>query len=264
MIRFKNLGARFLIRIDDVHPEMNHQKFDAFINLIESNNIKALLGVIPLNKDRSICRGQLDENFWNKIKNLESRGHLISQHGYTHVYDSKNSGILSINKNSEFAGHSYNIQKEKFLKGLNQLKAKGLEPKIFMAPSHSFDKITLKILKEYNYSITDGYGLWPRMKKEVLMIPQLFAGPRDFFIGLYTFCYHTNTLPENEFKKLANHIKKNKSKYINPNQIQYFVLGSKQYFLLAIDSIFSIAFRIILKFKRDVFKKLVFFNNSKN
>lgn len=257
MIGIKNIRSRFLIRIDDVHPEMDKKNFDRLITLLDTYNIKAILGVIPNNKDKSICRDKFDLNFWHNIKLLEKKGFLISQHGYNHVYDSNDGGLLKINKKSEFAGHNYEIQKEKLLKGKEELKKKGIISNVFMAPSHSFDINTIRVLKENNFSITDGFGLWPRVKNEILFIPQLFAGPRDFYIGLYTMCFHTNTMSENDFKTLCNHLRLKKDKYINPDQIQHFIIGSNQFHLKTLDILFSILFRCILKLKRNFLKPIL-------
>ena len=170
---------KFIFRLDDIHPKMNHDNFDRMINLMSKYSIKGILGVIPENKDQKLMIQNEDLNFWNQMINLESMGYWIAQHGYQHIYDSNDGGVLNLNKQSEFAGHSYDVQKIKLEEGKKILESKGLNPKVFMAPSHSFDNTTVKVIKQFGYAITDGFGLFPKKKDGVLYIPQLFASTKN-------------------------------------------------------------------------------------
>ena len=244
--------SRFLIRFDDIHPEMNHYNFQRMIDLMSGYGIKGILGVIPDNRDKGLQKSKVDPNFWEKIKRLENKGFWIAQHGYQHVYDTQNGGILNLNLQSEFAGHPYAIQKGKMGAGKKILEEKGLFPTLFMAPSHSFDQTTLTVAKELDYAITDGFGLWPRYKKGLLNIPQLFASPFHFGIGLYTICLHTDVMNDKDFARLEEHLRKNHKRYISPEQLSQYTLQRKQYFLLLLDQIVGISLRYLLQIKRQV------------
>ena len=244
--------SKFLVRFDDIHPEMNHRNFQRMIDLMSGYGIKGILGVIPDNHDKGLQKSKVDPNFWKKIKALEKKGFWIAQHGYQHVYDTQNGGILNLNPQSEFAGHPYAIQKEKMEAGKRILEKKGLFPTLFMAPSHSFDQTTLAVAKEFDYAITDGYGLWPKIKKELLFIPQLFASPFHLGFGVYTICLHTDVMKDKDFIRLEKHLRKNHKHYISPEEITQYTLRKKQYYLHFIDQIVGILLRYLLQIKRQV------------
>jgi hypothetical protein len=243
--------SKFLIRLDDIHPQMNKENFQRMIDLMAVFSIKGILGVIPDNQDKSLQRSKADSEFWKKIKTLQEKGYCIAQHGFQHVYDSDNGGILNLNPQSEFAGHSYAIQKEKMVLGKKKLEQKGVRPNLFMAPSHSFDHNTLEVVKELGYGITDGFGLWPRYKKGLLNIPQLFASPFHFGIGLYTICLHTDSMKDSDFFHIQQHIERNHKRFISPNQIQQYTLKKQQYFYKFIDTLAGFLLKILLKIKRQ-------------
>lgn len=254
MKSFKKNRPFFLVRLDDIHPRMNHDNFDRLINLLSKYTIQGILGVIPDNQDQKLMIQNEDLNFWHQMKLLEDRGYWIAQHGYQHIYDSNDGGILNLNKQSEFAGHSYDVQKRKLEKGKTILESKGLNPKVFMAPSHSYDHTTVKVIKQLGYAITDGFGLFPKKKEGVLYIPQLFASPKHIGVGLYTICLHTDQMKENDFNRLENHIKKHKLNYISPNQIETYQIKENKFLWIFIDSFFGILFKYITRIKRNVIK----------
>ena len=66
--------SRFLIRFDDIHPEMNHNNFLRMIDLMSVYGIKGILGVIPDNRDKGLQKSNVDFDFWKKIKDLENNG----------------------------------------------------------------------------------------------------------------------------------------------------------------------------------------------
>lgn len=240
----------FIIRLDDIHPQMNLRNFTRMIGCLKKFNVTGILGVIPDNQDISLNRDKIDNNFWQRIKILERSGFAIAQHGYQHLYDTLEGGMLNINFQSEFAGHPYDIQKNKMEAGKKILEKKGLSPTLFMAPSHSFDQITLTVAKELNYAITDGFGFWPKIKREVLFIPQLFASPMHLGVGVYTICLHTDNMNDNDFDKIEKHLNKNHKKYILPNQLSKYTLRKNQYLVRLLDFLMGNIIKYILRLKR--------------
>ena len=92
------------------------------------------------------------------IIEYQNNGFKVAIHGYNHKYTKSNSGILLYNKNSEFAGVSYQIQEEKLRKSKKIFKKHGLDTDLFIAPSHSFDFNTLNCLKRNGIKyISDGF-----------------------------------------------------------------------------------------------------------
>ena len=246
--------SKFLVRLDDIHPEMNHNNFLRMIDLMSVYGIKGILGVIPDNRDKGLQESKIDLDFWKKIKDLENNGFWIAQHGYQHLYDTQEGGLLNLNQQSEFAGHPKEVQRHKMTVGKLLLEEKGLTPKLFMAPSHSFDANTLEVIKELGYGITDGYGLWPKIEKGILWIPQLFVSPKHLGWGLYTICLHTDQMNETAFNQLEKHIKKYNNQYIQPQEIQYYLLEKHQVGKRLLNSVMTSIIRGVLQLKRNKLK----------
>jgi len=248
---FKRNNSYFLIRFDDIHPKMNKKNFERVIDLMSKYELKGILGVIPDNQDKGLDKEKIDPDFWKKIRNLEKKGFWIAQHGYQHLYDSNDGGLLNLNAQSEFSGHPFEVQLIKMKNGKKILEQKGLKPRLFMPPSHSYDIFTLEAVRSLDYGLTDGYGLWPILKDGILTIPQLFASPRHLYCGLYTICLHTDNMKEKAFIDLYNHIKNNSKNYIEPNQIESFIIQKNQYGRKVINLLLTFAIKIVLKLKRN-------------
>lgn len=206
---------KYLIRIDDVTPKMNLDNFNLLRNSLISLGIKPIIGVVPDNKDETLNVGDEDINFWNTMRELKGLGWTIAQHGYRHEYKSLDSGILGINKFSEFSGLSFQEQLSKIQSGKKILTELGLWEPIFMAPGHSFDNNTLAALKECNFKyITDGFGFYPWQEDELIFIPQIFSSFNNFGFGIYTVCLHLNQLSEEQILLIIKKIKENESNFI--------------------------------------------------
>ena len=77
---------KILLRFDDIAENMNWHLMDKFEELFDKYNIKPLMGVIPNNKDVDLKSFPKRENFWQIVKNWQSKGWEISMHGYNHLY----------------------------------------------------------------------------------------------------------------------------------------------------------------------------------
>jgi predicted deacetylase len=210
--------GKYLIRFDDIAPNMDWKKFDRFINVAIKNNINPILAVIPDNKDSLLLKYPGKENleFWNIIRNLDSIGWEIAMHGLNHKYLTIESGIMEINNDSEFAGLSLDYQKNKLNKSLTVFNHNSINPRVFVAPAHSFDLNTLIALKEIGINIvSDGYRLFPYNYQDLVFVPQLFSKPRKLPFGVFTFCVHLNNITEDRFTQLIDFIEKNKKDFIN-------------------------------------------------
>lgn len=199
---------KFIIRIDDVHEGMNFIRFIDFMSTLDLISIRPIIGVIPNNLDQSLITENKvsKEIFWNKIKTLFDFDKCdIALHGYDHIYINKNRGLLKYGKKSEFSGLDYKTQYKKIKNGLEVFKERGIKSNIFMAPSHSFDIITLKVLFDLGIQyVTDGFNLFPYKKFNIIFIPQLFASFKNFGFGLYSVCIHLDTLSETDYLKLKS------------------------------------------------------------
>ena len=197
-----------IFRLDDICPTMNWNKFEIFREIFDRYQIKPLLGVVPNNLDDNLVQDKEDPQFWEYIKILQSEGWGIAQHGYQHIYETNNGGILKLNKFSEFAGLPFHVQKEKIQKGKHIFEEKGIFTNIFMAPAHSYDNNTLRALEEVGFAfVTDGYTRNPYKYGNLRFIPckHVISRKRNLN-GLVTVCVHSNTAPTGSTEMLEEMI----------------------------------------------------------
>ena len=86
--------------------------------------------------------------------------------------------------------------------GLRILDFHGIHPEIFMAPGHTFDRTTLKVLKELGFRyVTDGYGKRPYVRKGLTFLPISFLRSRLFSgKGYGTLVLHLNGASKKELE----------------------------------------------------------------
>ena len=200
------MSRKIAVRMDDITPDMNWDNFIFFQRLFEEAGITPLLGIVPENQDPKLCCGAAREDFYDVIGSLEEKGYSLAMHGFHHVYVSKSGGIFPLNNYSEFAGISFDKQKEMLMLGKNQLKEHGIETDIFMAPAHSYDYNTLRALKETGFSkITDGFGKNPYIYKGITFYPISFRLSSSLRQneGVTTMVVHANTVTEAEKERYA-------------------------------------------------------------
>ena len=179
---------KFVVRMDDISPNMDYAKFFKAYDLLKAKGAFPLLGIVPDNKDPNLncvsddeaiavlsAKDYLDDRavdddsesevglkaepgsvfesgedkfFWDFVKRLEAEGCVLALHGYNHIYSTQKGGQFPLNLFSEFAGETYEEQKRKLSEGLKLLGENNIHPEVFMAPAHSYDSNTLRALKE--------------------------------------------------------------------------------------------------------------------
>ena len=212
-------GLKLTIRLDDITPDMNMEKFRRFSGLMDAHGIKPLLGVVPDPKDESLdytggdemSKKARRERFWTMIRQLQMQGYQVAMHGLTHVYTTSASGLFPLNRQSEFAGRPYEEQAEMIRKGKEILSSHGITTDIFMAPSHTFDKNTIRALLENGFTkMTDGFGTRAYRYLGMVFYPISFLrrksveraqrergeGSNEHSV---TLVVHTNTLNDKDF-----------------------------------------------------------------
>lgn len=212
----------FLLRLDDASEYRNIESWQKIENLLDKHNIKPIVGVIPNNKDESFLKKyKKDENFWEKVIEWQNKGWTIALHGYNHIPETDIGGMNPINKKSEFAGLSLEVQREKIRKGVKIFNEKGIESKIFFAPFHTFDLNTLKALQLESEIriINDTIANDIYKYNEFYFIPQQAGSVRNLPLKLITFCYHPNTMKAKDFDKLDLFFNKNINKFITFEEI---------------------------------------------
>lgn len=148
---------QILLRFDDICPTMDWGRWQKAKSVMDKYNVKALLGVIPNCEDPELFIDSPKKDFWDYLKNLQREGYVLAMHGVYHKYSSLKLGLINSGKDSEFAGLSYTEQYEKLNFGKESLEKNGISTDIFFAPSHSYDKNTIKALRNLGFKyISDG------------------------------------------------------------------------------------------------------------
>jgi predicted deacetylase len=203
----------YILRLDDACEKRDIVKWDRMEALLEKYNIKPLVGVIPHCEDPMMDSYEEDQNFWNRVFIWQQKGWTVAIHGYDHVYSTGSGGINPVNKRSEFAGEPLEKQKEKIRNGVAVMRQHSLEPRVFFAPSHTFDENTLTALKnESHIRIISDTMAWDCYEEGgFTFVPQQSGQVRSLPFRVVTFCYHPNTMNEASFERLkkflADHAK---------------------------------------------------------
>jgi len=207
--------------MDDICPKMDKEKFLAYENIFKKYTIRPLLGIVPDNQDPNLNVNVIDNHFWDKMRSLvQNHNWDIAQHGYQHIYHTKDGGILNLNSNSETSGLPFSQQLDFLSCGQRILSNEGLSTDTYMAPSHSYDKNTLKALVKLGFrNISDGYSFYPYQFNNLNFVPCQMAMPRRMPFGIYTFCIHANTSTSEQIEILENFIKQNKKDITSFNMI---------------------------------------------
>ena len=216
---------QYLIRLDDACPTMNREKWGRMEDLLGKYNIKPMVGVIPHNEDPKQQIDSVDANFWNKVHQWEDKGWAIALHGYNHCYSS-DGGLKGLNpmwSRSEFAGLPLEEQRVKIKEGIAIMREHDVNPKYFFAPSHTFDENTLEALRSESYirMISDTIGFRPYIFGDFTFIPQIAGHCVKIPLpGIYTFCFHPNTMSDNAFSRLEQFLQHNSHKFVSFSELQ--------------------------------------------
>ncbi len=234
---------------------MDWKQWKRACEILETNNIKPLIGVIPFCHDPKLNKCEPIENFWEYIKLLEARGYTIAMHGYKHVYRTKERGMVGVAEQSEFAGLPYEEQYKCLQRAKKIFDDHEIDVKIFFAPSHSYDKNTLKALSQLGFRwISDGKSLKAYNFENLTLLPCISGGiPKIFFTKYITVVIHTHewsiSTKEKEYERFRRFCEK-----FNSNIVDF-----EEYARQPIGCYVSNSFieRNIVKFQRNILPILV-------
>lgn len=217
--------SNYLIRLDDASIYMNNNNWNKMFELLDKYFIKPIVAIIPHNEDENlITKYEANLNFWSDARNYVLKGYTIGLHGYNHKFITNSGGINPVNYYSEFAGVSLEVQKEKLNKAMKIFTKEKITPKVFVAPAHTFDLNTLIALKEETNIevINDMIASSPFMYKGFKFVPQQmgYARKSPLPMKLITYCYHPNTMTDDDFIKLEEFLKKYQDKFIKFEDIK--------------------------------------------
>lgn len=183
----------YVIRFDDMCPTMNWEIWDKIEEILDKHGVKPILAVIPDCQDVGLRYQPPNPKFWDRVREWQAKGYDIAMHGTNHVYMNNRTGIMGITRQSEFVGLKFEIQKNKIGRGCNIFRQYGIKSDIWIAPSHSFDLVTIKVLKEHGFKyISDGFGTEPFQWMGGVWVPcQLWDKiSTQSKPGVYTVCNH--------------------------------------------------------------------------
>ncbi len=186
--------AQYLMRLDDFCPTMLQNPRERFLSILARHGVLPILAVVPDNQDPDLNQQVPDPEFWDRMRSLQAAGATIAMHGYRHLCTSRGTSLLRLHKETEFAGVDPSTQQQWIRSGLAILRAQGLQPRLFVAPRHGFDRNTLSALAaEGLNALSDGFARRPFTQQKILWIPQQLWEPVAQKTGLWTICLHTNT-----------------------------------------------------------------------
>ena len=209
---------KIAVRLDDITTDMEYEKFYKMKQILDTYQIKPLIGVVPFNEDKNLMRSPKMEDFAGFLQGLTKEGWVVALHGYEHLYSTSKGGLFPLNHFSEFAGLSFEKQDEMIVKGKEQLASWGIATDIFMAPAHTFDKNTLKALKKNEFThMTDGFGKQPFVRNGLTFLP-IAIKQSDCYKdteGYTTLVYHTNTMDDTDFERCKKMFDDNRESLIS-------------------------------------------------
>lgn len=199
------MPAKYVVRFDDICPTMNWDVWNNVEKVLDEYQIKPIVAIVPNNMDPKLSVDPPSQLFWERVIEWDRKGWCIAIHGYDHVYTTEDSGLVGLNSRSEFASLDYKSQFLKIKKGLSIFANYNVKPTAWVAPAHSFDLLTLKILRGFGVNIvSDGYFIKPGIWHGLFWIPQQIWSFRPMPFGVWTVCFHTNSFTAYDLDKFSH------------------------------------------------------------
>jgi predicted deacetylase len=197
--------AQYLLRIDDLCPTVSAEPWRRLHVLIEEFRLQPILAVVPDNRDPELEVSPPDPAFWDCMRAMEAAGATIGLHGYRHLCVNRGRSLVDLHRTSEFAGVPAETQRAWIRDGLRTLRSHGLNPRIWVAPRHGFDRHTIRALLGEGISLlSDGFARLPFLRGGMTWIPQQLWAPQEKPAGLWSICVHPNTASDTEIASLCS------------------------------------------------------------
>jgi len=247
--------ARYLVRFDDVCSTMDWESWDRVEQILVSEGISPILAVVPDNRDQNLVFGQENEHFWSKVRDWQKMGWSIAVHGYQHLYQTNDPGLLGLNKYSEFSGLSYEQQSNKLQKALSIFESHDIKPNLWIAPAHSFDEVTVRVLSDLGIEvISDGFFKGPVKHMNMIWIPQQLWKFRHFRSGTWTVCYHVNGMKKEELDRICSDLNQYKERIVS---LDYVLKNTSINSITLFDHAFSKVWVRLIELKRNLSRLLL-------
>jgi predicted deacetylase len=234
------MGARFLVRFDDICPTMNWSVWAEIEKIIDAHQVKPILAVVPDNRDRHLEVESERRDFWDLVHGWQEKMWSIGWHGYQHVYDSTDSGLVGVHAGSEFAGLPEQQQRVKLDSAAEIFRERGIVPAIWVAPGHAFDWTTVRLLREHGLdAISDGYFLRAVRFGGCTWVPQQLWRFRAMRAGLWTVCYHHNAWTSKDLARFEADVARFRDRIVALPDVLSAVVPAHRWF----DGAFAAAYR---------------------
>jgi predicted deacetylase len=212
--------AQYLLRFDDLCPTVSRTRWQRFLPLIEEFGIRPILAVIPDNQDDKLNLSPPDPEFWAQMRAMEEAGATIGLHGYRHLCTSQGTSFLPLHQRTEFAGVPKQTQRQWIREGLGILRGQGLNPRIWVAPRHGFDRGTLSALRKERVEVlSDGFARLPFTRGGLTWIPQQLWEPVEKSKGLWTICLHSNFTHRNQVDQLHAFLREHAAQFTSVDRV---------------------------------------------
>jgi len=212
--------ARYLLRFDDLCPTVHRENWRRFYDMIGEFGLQPILAIVPENYDLGLCISPPDPAFWSQMRDLQAGGATVALHGYRHLCASCGHSLLGLSSASEFAGIPAETQREWIHAGCGILRACQLHPRIFVAPRHGFDVVTLQALRAEGIGlVSDGFARSAFLREGLTWIPQQVWGPVDKARGIWTICIHPNTASTHEIENLRVFLRAHASQFSSVDRL---------------------------------------------
>lgn len=201
------MAARYLIRFDDICPTMNWSVWAEVESVLRRAGVRPIVAVVPDNLDPKLRVAAPRADFWERVRDWQASGWTIGWHGYQHLYSSPSTGMLGIHAGSEFAGHDAAVQGEKLLRAWQIFQQQGVQPRVWVAPGHSFDMTTVSLLRDFGVRVVSDGFYWRAVEHgECRWLPQQLWRFRRLPTGLWTVCLHINSWRTQDIERFGRMI----------------------------------------------------------
>lgn len=202
------MPARYLLRFDDLCPTMDRAAWVVVEEILAHVGVAPILAVVPDNRDDALRFADPEPGFWDRVRSWQARGWTIGLHGYQHCYVTHSAGLTGLKTRSEFAGLPEAEQAVKLDSALAIFRREGVRPDVWVAPGHSFDRVTLRCLWARGIRVvSDGFSLAPVVDGGGMVhVPQQLWRLRRVPFGLWTVCYHHNGWTRTHIDRFARDV----------------------------------------------------------
>lgn len=195
--------AQYLLRFDDLCPTIPRARWRCLFDMVETFGVRPIVAIVPDNCDPELECAPADPDFWPGMRAIERAGATVAVHGYRHLCFQRGKSLLGLHRSSEFAGIDYETQRKWIHAGCRILREQGLDPRLWIAPRHGFDRNTVRALRCCGVEhLCDGFARIPHRRDGIIWIPQQLWRPVWKEKGLWTICIHPDRASAADIEEL--------------------------------------------------------------